>query len=78
MREASERGRAFFLRHQLYRSHRNGQIASEEFTRFPFPAPWHFDILRGLEHFRASGSPPDPRLADPAGKVRSAQGPDGR
>ena len=23
------------------------------FARFPFPPQWHFDIMRGLEHFRA-------------------------
>lgn len=78
VREASARGRAFFLLHHLYRSHTTGRIARSEFTRFPFPPQWHFDILRGLEYFRASGSPPDPRLADAVEKVRSAQGPDGR
>ena len=78
VQEASERGRAFFLLHHLYRSHTTGRIARSEFTRFPFPPQWHFDILRGLEYFRASGYPPDPRLADAVEKVRSARGPDGR
>ena len=76
--EASARGRAFFLLHHLYRSHTTGRIAKSEFTRFPFPPQWHFDILRGLEYFRASGAPPDPRLADAVEKIRSAQDPDGR
>ena len=26
------------------------------FGRFPFPPQWHFDVLRGLEHFRAAGA----------------------
>lgn len=78
VREASARGRAFFMLHHLYRSHTTGRIARSEFTRFPVPPQWHFDILRGLEYFRASGSPPDPRLADAVEKVRSGRGPDGR
>jgi hypothetical protein len=78
VREASEKGRAFFLLHHLYRSHRTGQIAKAEFTRFPFPPQWHFGILRGLEYFRASGHPPDPRLTDAVETIRSARGPDGR
>ncbi|HJV99663.1 MAG TPA: hypothetical protein VJ617_11285 [Arthrobacter sp.] len=78
VQEASAMGRAFFLLHHLYRSHTTGRIARSEFTRFPFPPQWHFDILRGLEYFRASGAPPEPRLADAVEKIRSARGPDGR
>lgn len=75
---ASERGRAFFLLHWLYRSHTTGAIARPEFVRFPFPPQWHFDILRGLEYFKANGSPLDPRLVDALGRIRAAESPDGR
>jgi hypothetical protein len=34
--------------------------------------------LRGLEHFRAAGGRPDPRLTDAVDLVRSKQLPDGR
>jgi hypothetical protein len=57
-------GQEFFLRHSLYRSHRTGAVVDPAFTRFPFPPQWHFDVLRGLEHFAASGAAVDPRLAD--------------
>jgi hypothetical protein len=49
-------GREFFLDHQLYRSHRTGAVVDRAFTRFPFPPQWHFDIVRGLEYFRAAGA----------------------
>jgi hypothetical protein len=71
---AMERGRCFFLDHQLYRSHRTGQVVDPRFTRFPFPPQWHFDVLRGLEHFRAAGVESDERLSAAVDVVRNAQG----
>jgi hypothetical protein len=75
---ALQRGREFFLDHRLYRSHHTGQVADAAFTRFPFPPQWHFDVLRGLEHFRTAGAERDPRLIDAIQVVRRAQGRDGR
>lgn len=74
---AMEAGRQFFLDHRLYRSHRNGDVVDSTFCRFPFPPQWHFDVMRGLEHFRAAGSPRDQRLADPVEVVRRARRSDG-
>ncbi len=70
--EAMIEGRRFFLDHQLYRSHRTGEVVDPALTRFPFPPQWHFDVLRGLEHFRAAGAIPDQRLADAVDVVRRA------
>jgi hypothetical protein len=67
------RGRLFFLDHQLWRSHRTGGEVNPAFRRFPFPPQWHFDVLRGLEHFRAAGAARDPRLADAVEVIRSAE-----
>jgi hypothetical protein len=75
--DAMERGRSFFLDHQLYRSHRTGKVVNPAFTRFPFPPQWHFDVLRGLEHFRAAGAAPDDRLADAVALIRRARRADG-
>ena len=75
---AMDAGRSFFLDHRMYRSHRTGEIANVAFTRFPFPPQWHFDVLRGLEHFRAAGAPADERLSDAVDVVRRAQRKDGR
>lgn len=60
--EAIRRGQEFFLDHRLYRSHRTGQVVDPSFTRFPFPPQWHFDIVRGLEHFVDGGASRDDRL----------------
>jgi hypothetical protein len=75
--EAMARGRDFFLDHQLYRSHRTGQSANAAFLRCPFPPQWHFDVLRGLEHFRAAGTARDERLAAAVEVVRGARRKDG-
>lgn len=75
--DAMAAGRAFFLDHQLYRSHRTAEVVDRAFTRFPFPPQWHFDVLRGLEHFRASDAPRDPRLGDAIDVVRAARRADG-
>ena len=47
------------------------------FTRFPFPPQWHFDIVRGLEHFRAAGADRDERLAEAIAELHRARRPDG-
>ena len=74
---ALERGRQFFLDHRLYRSRHTGEVVNPAFTRFPFPPQWHFDVLRGLEHFRAVGAAPDARLASAVQVIRRAQRKDG-
>lgn len=75
--EPIARGQAFFLEHGLYRSHRTGTIVSGAMTRFPFPPQWRFDVMRGLEHFRAAGARRDERLADGVERVRRRRGDDG-
>jgi hypothetical protein len=61
---AAAAGREFMLVHHLYRSHRTGAVARHEFTRLCFPHWWKFDVLRGLDHFRAADAW-DARLDDP-------------
>ena len=76
--EAQRRGREFFLGHRLYRSHRTGEVAIRRSTRFPAFPEWHFDVLRGLEHFATVAAPRDERLADAVEVLRRARGGDGR
>jgi hypothetical protein len=75
--DALVRGRAFFLDHRLWHSHRTGAEVDSAFRRFPFPPQWHFDVLRGLEHFRAAGAERDARLSEAIEVVRGAQRQDG-
>ena len=70
-------GRDFFSKHRLYRSHRTGAIVNPTFTRFPFPPQWHFDIVRGLEHFVAVGAPVDERLGDAIDEICRTRRKDG-
>jgi len=72
------RGREFFLAHGLYQSHRTGAVAIRGSTRFPAFPEWHFDVLRGLEHFCGSDAPRDKRLSDAIEVVRHARRHDGR
>ncbi len=57
-------GREFFLAHRLYKSHRHGTTVSPAFTKLSFPPRWHYDVLRGLEHFAATDAPWDDRYGD--------------
>ena len=77
-REAQARGRDFFLRHQLYKSHRTGRLAIRGSTRFPQLPQWHFDVLRGLEHFVDVAADRDQRLCDAVGVLLRARRSDGR
>ena len=76
-REAQARGREFLLVRRLFRSHRTGAVVKAAMTRQAFPPQWHFDILRGLNYFRASDARWDERLSDALkliGKKRTAAG----
>jgi hypothetical protein len=70
-------GREFFLDHWLYRSHRTGEVVDPAFARYPFPPQWHFDVMRGLEHFCAAGADRDRRLGDAVDVVRRGRRADG-
>jgi hypothetical protein len=71
-------GREFFLQHGLYKSHRTGAVAIRGSTRFPAFPEWHFDVLRGLEHFARADAERDERLQDAIEVVRGARRRDGR
>jgi hypothetical protein len=75
--QARKRGEEFFLQHRLYRSHRTGEIVHPSFTRFSFPPRWHFDALRGLEHFACVLADRDERLRDAIDLLRKKQLRDG-
>jgi hypothetical protein len=73
-----EKGREFLLRHRLFRSCRTGRPIKPDFTRLIFPPRWHFNILRALDHFRASGAARDKRLAEAISIIEERRQPDGR
>jgi hypothetical protein len=57
-------GEEYLLERQLFRGRTNGQIVDPRFTMFAFPVRWYYDVLRALEHFRATGAPRDDRCAE--------------
>ena len=75
--DAARRGRAFFLDHRLYCSHRTGRVVDPAMLRPRFPPGWHHDLLRGLDHFQAADAPPDQRLSDAVKALRQRQRADG-
>ncbi len=76
-RAARERGEEYLLRRRLMRRLSTGEIVEPDWLRFSFPTWWHYDVLRALDHFRAAGSTPDPRMTEAIELVGSKQQPDG-
>ena len=74
---ALARGREFFLNHRLYRSHRHGAVVHPAFTQLSFPPRWHYDVLRGLDHFASVNAPWDKRYLDALAVLADRQRKDG-
>src|SRR5262249_35108911 len=82
--EARLRGQEYLLERRLFRRKSTGKVIERDrkgdavFTRFAFPTWWHYDVLRGLEHLRRAGAPPDERVAEAVELVASKRDQDGR
>jgi hypothetical protein len=75
---ARRQGEAYLLERGLLRRRSNGQIIDPRFTMFSFPTRWYYDVLRGLDYFRATGAHPDDRLAEGIALVGDKRDDDGR
>jgi len=78
LQRAASSGREYFLRHRLYRSESTGETVRPSFSKLSFPPRWYFDVLRGLEHFRAVDAGWDDRLDDAVDVLSSARTRDGK
>jgi hypothetical protein len=80
-REARLSGEEYLLKRSLFRRLTTGETADERYLNFTHPNRWHYDVLRGLDYFRASsaltGAPPDPRVDEAIDHVRSRRLEDG-
>ena len=71
------RGEEYLLERKLMRRKSTDEIVGPAFLEFSFPTRWHYDVLRGLDHFRAAGGRPDARMDEAIELVRSKRQPDG-
>ena len=75
--EARLRGQEYLLERRLFRRRSTGEVierdrkSGSDWTRFAFPAWWHYDVLRGLEYLRSAGVAYDERMAEGIGLVAS-------
>jgi hypothetical protein len=74
--ESRRRGEEYLLERALFRRKSTGEVGDPAWLQFSFPTRWHYDVLRGLEHFR-SADVPDPRLGEAVDVVRSKRRSDG-
>jgi len=74
---ARRRGEEYLLQRKLLRRKSTGAVVDPAWLQFSFPTRWHYDVLRGLEYFRAVGDPPDPRMDEAMELLRSKQQSDG-
>ena len=68
---ARRRGEEYLLERGLFRRRSTGEVANPAFLELAFPPRYHYDILRALDYLRATGAPPDPRVADALHVVES-------
>lgn len=84
LQEARLRGQEYLLERRLFRRKSTGEAirrdrkGGSDWSRFAFPAWWHYDVLRGLEYFRSAGAAPDARLAEAIGLLVSKRDESGR
>ena len=75
---ARRRGEEYLLARGLFRRRSTGEVANPAFLELAFPPRYHYDVLRGLDYFRAASAPPDARMADAIRIVASRRQADGR
>jgi hypothetical protein len=77
-RKARHRGEDYLLERGLLRSKATRELISSDWLQFSYPTRWFYDILRGLDYFRAAGGTPDRWIDEAIEVLRSKEQPDGR
>ncbi|MCC6387773.1 MAG: hypothetical protein IT302_10350 [Dehalococcoidia bacterium] len=75
--EARRRGEEYLLTRALFRRASTGEAVNPAWLQCSYPYYWHYDILRALDYFRATGSAPDRRMAEAVAILRAKRDPDG-
>lgn len=68
----------FLLEHQLFRSHRTGEIIDKKMLMLSYPSRWKYDTLRALDYFQSAGASYDPRMQDALDVLKKKRLKDGR
>lgn len=76
--EARRRAEEYLLERRLYRRKSTGEVIDQQFVNFGFPPQYFYDVLRGLEYFRATGRQPEERMREAIDLVRQKRQDDGR
>ncbi len=76
--EARLRGQEYLLERRMRRRLSTGEVIDPKWDLFSFPTYWHYDVLRGLDFLRLTGTEPDSRVEEAVELVRSKADPDGR
>ena len=80
-RAARAAGEEYLLKRGLFRRLSTGAPVDERYLKFLHPNRWRYDLLRGLDYFRAAslatGAAPDPRLGEAIDHLRSRRSDDG-
>jgi hypothetical protein len=74
---ARRQGEEYLLERKLFRRKSTGDVVDPAWLQFSFPTRWHYDVLRGLDYFRAVGDPPDSRVDEAIEVLRSKRQSDG-
>jgi hypothetical protein len=75
---ARRRGEEYLLERALFRRLSTREVALPAFLKFAFPPRYHYDVLRGLDYFRAASAAPDARVAEAVEVVEQRRQPDRR
>jgi hypothetical protein len=82
VRAARSHGEEYLLSRGLLHRSSTGDVIDDSFTDLYHPSRYRFDVLRGLDYFRAAslhdGTAPDSRLADAVEVLRHKRRDDGR
>jgi len=62
--EAKSSAIEFLLIHNLFRSHKSGDIINNKMLMLSYPSRWRYDILRALDYLRLAGIDYDYRMDD--------------
>jgi hypothetical protein len=74
---ARQRAEEYLLERRLFKRLSTGEVVDPTWLQFSFPTRWMYDVLRGLEYFRAAGQTPDSRIDEAVDLLRSKQQSDG-